>query len=335
MTENENGDRFIFLRKMNLSPFSSRRVPAAICIFLFVACSPSPAPLLRVGTNIWPGYETLYLARSLGAFDERRIRLIEFPSSVHVQDNLRNGTIEAGCLTLDETLSLLADGVDLRVILAMDISAGADVILARPGLGGLADLRGRRVGVESTNVGAVMLDAALQRAGLKTGDVTVVPLSVDEHETAYRNGAVDAVVTFEPVRSRLLSAGAHVIFDSSQVPDRILDVLVVRADKLAGRHDALLELVRGHFRALAHISRSPQDAATRMTPRLGAGPLEQFSGLRLPDLGANRTFLAGAAPPLRGAAAELGALLVRRGLLPHPVAVDKLADAGIVNAITP
>ena len=91
----------------------------------------------------------------------------------------------------------------------MNISAGADVIIARPPLAQVSDLRGRRVGVEQTAVGAYMLQGALQQAGLKVGEVTVVPLPIDEHVAAWRSGSVDALVTFDPARHVLLHEGGR------------------------------------------------------------------------------------------------------------------------------
>ncbi|MDQ6966158.1 MAG: hypothetical protein Q9M23_04455, partial [Mariprofundaceae bacterium] len=71
---------------------------------LLAACTPAPKPDLRIGTNIWPGYEPLYLARSLGLFKDTGISLIEYPSSTETMRALRHGSIEAGALTLDEAL---------------------------------------------------------------------------------------------------------------------------------------------------------------------------------------------------------------------------------------
>jgi len=45
---------------------------------------------------------------------------------------------------------------------------------------------------------------------------------------AFKKRQVDAIVTFEPVKSELLSSGANILFDSHQIPGRIVDVLVVR-----------------------------------------------------------------------------------------------------------
>ncbi len=292
----------------------------------FNICSKRQEPLLRVASGLWIGYEPLYLARSLGYYENKNIRLVEMPSASQASQALRNGMIEAACLTLDEALSLLQDGVDLRVVLVIDVSHGGDALLANPGVDNLQALRGKRVGAENAAVGAIILDAALQAGALQAKDVTIVPLTVDEHADAYLAGKVDAVVTYEPVRSQLLKAGAHVLFDSSQVPGRIVDVLVVRSEIAAAHTQALKALLKGHFRAREYLASQPQDAAKRMVPRLGENPLAQFTGLRLLDMQENRAWLTGNSPRLKSTATELADLMLRRKLLQRPVSVERLAD---------
>ena len=104
---------------------------------------------LAVGTNVWPGYEPLYLARNLGYYNDS-IRLVEYSSATEVLRAIRNKLIDVATLTLDEVLLLRQSGVDVRSVLVTDISNGGDVIVARPGIETLADLKGRKVGVEST-----------------------------------------------------------------------------------------------------------------------------------------------------------------------------------------
>ncbi len=109
-----------------------------LLLLLLTACGQAPRPPLRIATNVWPGYEPLYLARELGYFDPRTVRLVEMGSSTEVLHELRNGTIDGAALTLDEALSAVAEGLPLVVVLVMDISAGADALVARPGLERLA-----------------------------------------------------------------------------------------------------------------------------------------------------------------------------------------------------
>ncbi len=298
-----------------------------LLVVLLWGCQPAQVAMpLRVGSNQWIGYEPVYLARSLGWLDERKVRLVELPSSTQVMQALMHGNLEAGMLTLDEVLTLRARGVPLKVIALMDFSEGADVLVGRPGMR-LGDLRGKRIGVENTAVGAILLDAALRAAGLTTNDVEVVPVEVDNHVEAFRSGRVDAVVTFEPSRSRLLAEGGVVLFDSSRIPGRIIDVLAVRADALPEHSGQIEHLLQAYYRALDYLQEHRQAACQRIAPRLHLSPqavCESYSGIRLPPRVLSRAWLSDGT--LEQRAAELADLMYRRGLLPQPVSSAGLAE---------
>lgn len=80
--------------------------------FLLQGCSPPQEPL-RLGTNLWLGYEPIYVAREKGWLQEDQVRILEFSSSTDVMRGLRAGTLDAGALTLDEALLLAAHVPDL------------------------------------------------------------------------------------------------------------------------------------------------------------------------------------------------------------------------------
>ena len=295
-------------------------------------------PLLRVATHVWPSYELLYLAREQGYYDKGRIRLVELTSATETASALRTGAVEAGALTLDEALSLIDRGVDARIVLVFDDSAGADMLLARPEIADLAGLRGRRIGVENSAVGALMLDAALRTAGLTLADISMMPLTVDEQLAAYRAGLVDAVVTFDPVGAQLRAEGARPLFDSHQIPHRIVDVLVVRGDALSRHGQALERLIAGYFRALRDWRSQAPQVAPLLAPRLVLTPPEvirAFQGLRLFDLDENRQLLAGSEPVLARTARTLGDLMVTRRLLRSAPPPGPLVDARWLPAAPP
>lgn len=284
---------------------------------------------LRVGTNVWIGYETLYLAEQLGYYGGEPVRLVTMHNATEIQQALRAGVLEVGSLTLDEALNLAQEGMDIRIIAVMDVSDGADVLIAHPSVETLADLRGRRIGVESTAVGAVMLEGALQAAGLQPGDVEVVDMGVQEHGAMFAAGKVDAVVTFEPVRSELLKQGGRVLFDSSRTPGRVVDVLVTTPQVARDRADALRTLVAGHFRALDHFRGAPLQAAALMSRRQGMAAEEivaAFEGIHIPDLAENRRYLAAPEPLIEKSAASLAALMLQSRLLQRSIDVHGMAD---------
>ena len=304
-------------------------------LVLVVGCTPeSPPPLLRVGTSVWPGYEPLYLARELGYLEGSSIRLVEHDSATDVIRAFRNHAIEAAALTLDEVLLLTDSGQHPRVVLVMDISHGADVILGHAGIRRITDLKGRRVGVENTATGAYMLTRALQRNGMELDQITLVPMPSYEHERAFLNNTVDAVVTFEPTRTRLLKQGAVRLFDSSEIAGEIVDVLVVRHDILQRQPEAVERLLRDWFRALAYLAAEPQDAAARMAAREGLTPHEFLAALqllRIPTLSENRGLLAGPQAGLRAPLRRLESVMQAKKLLVGNADHGSLLEGGLLE----
>jgi NitT/TauT family transport system substrate-binding protein len=294
-----------------------------------------PAPMLRVGTNIWPGYAPLYLAQELGYYPQQNIRIIEFGSATEVLRAFRNGVIEAAALTLDEALLLAQDDLDPRVILVMDVSLGADVVLGQTELRRVDELRGKRVGVENTAVGAYLLARALQSAGLRAENVTIVPLPEDEHESAFVERRVDAIVTFEPTRTRLLDRHANLLFDSANIPGEIMDVLVVRAADRERFAPALAQLLQGWFKALAVIAQRPGQAAEPLGRFLSLAPaqaLQSFGGLQLLDAEANRAYLVAPGARLVSVTQRLAQVMREARVLTTLVDVARLPDASVLTS---
>ena len=304
--------------------FSGVFLTLVIVATILPACQ-HQKPILRVATNLWPGYEMFYLARNLGYYNELPVRLVEVPSTSQVTRNLRNGTLEAGCLTLDEALTLLQDNIDLRVILVMDESCGGDVLMVKPGIDSLQGLRGKRIGFENSTVSAVLLDAALVKGGLQINEIKQIPMSIDEQFQGYMAGKVDAVATYEPVRSQLLKQGAKILFSSAQIPGRIIDVLLIRADIIDTYSEELSALLSGYFRALDYFGQHPLEASRLMEKRLGSDPLTQFKGLHILNLHDNYLYLKGDSAHLYQSAKNLMELMVKRKLLRHPFSFGLLA----------
>jgi NitT/TauT family transport system substrate-binding protein len=296
-------------------------------VSVLAGCSPLAQEPIRVGAHVWPGYELVYLARHLGMLNAQQVRLIETPSATASLRSFSSGSMEAACLTLDEVLTAREDGIDLSVVAVLDVSMGADVLIAHPELGSLEQLRGKRIGVEQTAVGAVMLDAVLQRARLTLADVEVRYTTVDGHEAAFDSGAVDALITYEPTKSRLQQAGAVALFSSADVPGLVVDVLAVRTDVLRRRADAVRHLVQAHFQARQAWHDQPDVHAAFLSQRLGLPPEEvpaAFADLELPDRVANRTLLQGESPFLLATVMQLGAVMQKAGLLKQPPLLDGL-----------
>lgn len=289
-----------------------------LVVAALTGCAKEPHPPVRIGAIVWPGYEPLYLARELGYLARTDAKLVEFTSNSEVMRTLQNGTIDAACLTLDEALQLLSIGADIKVILVMDTSHGADVILAQPGTQSMRELKNRRVGYESAASGAFMLSRALQLAGMSAADIRPVPVEFGKHELVFSQKKVDAIVTFEPARTRLMATGAVQVFDSSQIPGEIVDVLVVRSNVASAKPEQLQRLLGSWFRALGYLKNNQAQAAGIMSVRAGISPeafIASLQGLRFPDQDENSRMLGGKAPALLAVAQRLAAVMSDSGLI--------------------
>jgi len=271
---------------------------------------------LRLGTNVWPGYEPFYLAHALGALPAEEVRLVQFRSTTQVMNALRTEAIEAGAITLDEAISLAASGTDLTVVQVVDMSAGADAVLGGPGIKTMADLAGKRVGVENTAVGAYMLLRALELSDMKLDQVTLVPLEPGGQADAIKEGRADGVVCFEPVRGVLLRDGCTELFNSARIPGEVVDLVVVRTKVLAQHAPALARLRGAWSRGLERLAQHPEESLAIMGRRMGLNEnetREALKGLNLLDCDASTALLA-ADGPLAETMTRMRDFLVREGL---------------------
>ncbi|HEX5364782.1 MAG TPA: ABC transporter substrate-binding protein [Gallionella sp.] len=324
-----------YINESKAEPFRTGRrgflalLSAAVLWTGLPGCRKSPHPL-RVAAHIWPGYEFMFLAQREGFLDGGLVTLRETASSTESMKALADGEVDAAALTLDEVLRARAIGVRLSVVLVFDISAGADVLLGRAPIRQLGEIKGKRIGVEEGALGALMLAEALQAAGLQHGDVQVVPLTIDQHESAWRRGEVDVLVCFPPVSAHLLEAGAVNLFDSRQLPDTIVDVLAVKQSVLEENRDAVQHLVKAHLVARHLMHHNPQDSSFRMARHLNLHAnevLSSFKGLVLADLENNRRLLGGEKPVLSDRARKLSEVMVQAGLLPKADTLNALLRA--------
>lgn len=274
---------------------------------------------VAVAAHVWVGYEPMFLARERGWLKDNQVQLLRTRSASESIASLRSGKAQAAALTLDEVLSARASGLPLTVVLVFDVSMGADMLVAQPQFKSLADLKGHRIGFEASSVGEVMLHEVLRVAGLSRHEVTLVNVPVHQQLVAWQQQTLDAVLAYEPVAGQLLTLGAVRLFDSCQIPGTIVDVLAVRPDALDRAHaSALQHLIAGHFRALDHLMRSPQDAAYRMAPHLNlpaSGVLLAYKGLMMPTVVSNYRWLAGPQPELLASARRVMPILLGSGAI--------------------
>ncbi|MDE3272311.1 ABC transporter substrate-binding protein [Pseudoalteromonas sp. G4] len=232
-----------------------RRLTLLLFTFIFLtSCQEQNIPTLRIGTNIWPGYEPFYITRQKYPNVMKHIKLIEYRNASQVLNGIINESIDVAAVTLDEAVKIKALGFDIEVIWVIDYSNGADTLMAKPNITHAQDLKGKRVGAEMSALGLYFLSRYLELNSLSIDDITLINLEANRHVQAYKNNEIDAVFTFDPSSSKLIDAGAIQLFDSSQIPGEIVDVLITNKKTLsANKKSHLLSFLKMNNQTVKHI----------------------------------------------------------------------------------
>jgi len=229
-------------------------------------------------------------------------------------------------------LAALAAGADVVHVAASAPRPGHAALLVRDGspIASVAELRGRTVGLAVGSYHDALLAAALERAGVPAGAVTVVHASGRAGHEAFAAGAIDAWI----------AADAYLVETERRIPVRRLaetgELLSNRVVWFATRRfveeepGALAHLLARADATERWIAAAPRAAAELIGRVLGAG-----EGAHLRDAWevALRRRAWGLEPISDAVLVEQQAvadLLHRRGLLPAPVVV-----APVLSTSTP
>lgn len=294
----------------------------------------APREPLRVGLLVWPPYDLAYVAEQDGFIDDQAIAFIEFQSPAEAVRSYRHDLIDAIFVTTQFALSNIDSMADTKIVYVVDFSTGGDSLLARPGIEKPEDLKGKRVGVEAAPLGAYMLIRALGMTGLTLDDVETVFVDTPEQFAAFKDGRIDAVAVYEPVRTRMLNAGANEIFNSRSMPLEIIDALLAKKRTIESRRDQLAALVDGLDRALQKYRADPDRIARRMADR-HAMTAEEFkramNTVELLDLETNARLLAGQDDRLRKGLLRQCRVMKKAGLLRTIPDLEPLLERSIVS----
>jgi len=189
---------------------------AAAFVALCATVASAQTDKVRVGYTAVSDYAAAFAAAEEGFFKNRgldvELQLITLNSTIPAA--LQSGSLEIGGPTPSVFLQAVDGGLDL-VAIAGGSLVGKDStafgVGARTGAGIAApqDFAGKRVGVPG--IGAflqVIFRKWLMENGVDPASVTFVEVPFPQMADVIRGGTVDAVVTGEPIMSRIVASGA-------------------------------------------------------------------------------------------------------------------------------
>lgn len=259
---------------------------------VFSSCSPAKEPI-RIAISAWAGVEPAELAAQLGFYEKHgvNVEMVRFSAYSDSLEALRDGNVDAGMHTLDDSLRNLAVGSAIQVVLLTDYSFGGDGLVAKAGIESLADLKGTRLGVELGTVGHLSVLKILEKSGISVNDVTLISIPAWEIQQAMINGEIDAGVTWEPYLTETAKLiRGKVLITSRDYPETIITTMTFDSKIVEERPNDVQAVVAAYFDAVDYIKQNPQDAYEIMGTAEGVSAEEfasHVNGIKYLDLNEN------------------------------------------------
>ncbi len=272
MSQNFSGSRNIIL-------FLLTSAFLITLIHLSLKSNQEKSEVIRIGLTQWPGFEHLFIAKKQGFFKQAslNIELVELSSLAEVRRAFERNKIDGMATTLVEVLEAYKYSSNIaQPILVTDYSKGADEILATEKLDSVKDLKGKKIGIEAGSMSTYLVYSALDMYNIQHSEVVLVPMDVHKLGKALKSKKVDAITSYPPISISIKKQlDVNIIFDSSQISQKLLDVVAVNTKTLA-KHPKLQEHLRYAWKlTLDYVNEHPEDSLITLTERIPVS-IEEF-----------------------------------------------------------
>lgn len=269
-------------KKEEAKPESTGAAVEAPSAAVTAAATPAPSAagsVLRIAYSDWPGWVAWDIAIQKGWFKEAGVA-VDFVWFEYVpsMDAFAAGKVDAVAVTNGDALVTGSSGAASKCIVANDYSHGNDMIVAKPGIKSVAELKGKKIGVEVGFVSHLLLLKALESAKLEEKDVTLVNVPTDQTPQTLKSGGADAVAAWQPNSGQALKEvpGSTAVFTSKDTPGLIYDLLCVNPKSLGERRADWKKVVEVWFKVADFLAdpKNTDEAAKIMGARVSLPPEE-------------------------------------------------------------
>ncbi|TCM59863.1 NitT/TauT family transport system substrate-binding protein [Acinetobacter calcoaceticus] len=229
---------------------------------------------ISIAVSDYPGSLAWQVALEKGWFKEAGVEVelkwFDYSSSLAA---FTANKIDAVSVANGDNFMLSSNGDQSAIILVNSTSTGNDVIIAKPGINSLAELKGKTVAFERGLVSDLLFSTAIQDAKIDANQLNVVNAVTSELPQVFGSPEISAIAVWQPIAQQALKAvpGSRVIYDSSNKPGLIYDTLSVKIPNIERRKSEWMKIIQVWGRVANYINdpATRQDAVNIMAKRAG------------------------------------------------------------------
>ena len=230
----------------------------------------------EVSWTIYVGWMPWDYAQQKGIVDkwakkyDIEIDLVQVNDYIESINQYTSGKFDGCTMTNMDALTIpAASGIDSTALIMGDYSNGNDGIILKDKKT-LADIKGQGVNIVELSVSHYLLARGLESVGLSEKDVKVINTSDADMVAAYTSSEVTAMTTWNPQLSEIMSnKSANLVYDSSQTPGEIIDMLVINTETLKDNPKLGKALTGAWFEVMALMKKGDEKALTFMAEASG------------------------------------------------------------------
>jgi len=262
--------------------YSFSRIVSVVLISLSALLSPMSAQAetkdkFSIAWTIYAGWMPWDYAENAGIVKkwadkyDIEIDVVQINDYIESINQYTAGQFDGCTMTNMDALTIpAAGGVDSTALIIGDFSNGNDGVVLKGTDKSLTDIKDQRVNLVELSVSHYLLARALDSVEMSERDVTVVNTSDADLVGVFNAEDVTSTVTWNPLLSEITDLpNTSMVFDSSDIPGEIIDLLVVNTETLEANPAFGKALTGAWYEIMAKMQAGDEAALTMMAEASG------------------------------------------------------------------
>ncbi len=250
---------------------------AAIALALVSGANAQEKTEFKVAWSIYVGWMPWGYLEESGIMDKWAdkygidVEIVQINDYIESINQYTAGQFDGVSATNMDTLSIPSGGgVDTTALIVGDYSNGNDAVIIK-GEGDLASLAGKPVNLVELSVSHYLLARGLDTMDMSEADLGgVINTSDADMIAAFATDDVEAVVTWNPLVSTILEdPNAKKLFDSSDIPGEIIDLMVVNTEVLEANPNFGKAMAGAWYELMGLMASGDEEVLTAMAEASG------------------------------------------------------------------
>jgi NitT/TauT family transport system substrate-binding protein len=226
---------------------------------------------LVVALNTWCGFAPgVYFNGGLMPTESSRfIKEFDVPVQFVIMDNFddsrnafKSDKVNVICNTADvlptEAPGMLSFG--MKVFMQIDWSRGGDVIVVRPGINSVSDLKGKKVALAIGTPSQTLIIRSIETGEVQYADLDIKKMATAmDAAAAFKNGQVDAAIVWNPDDQDCLAAipGSKVLISTKEAAFTIADIFYAKDEYIQSHQKEIKAFTAGWLKAARELNQDP------------------------------------------------------------------------------